>query len=69
MTGKNLNVIRCEAGLKELCDFTESKINELSVNKNCFTAQRLINDMVTVNISAKAALERKESIGCHIRID
>lgn len=68
----NLFVIRKGADLKKtvtLLEEMEDYIKSYSSSKNLFEKIRLENDLICASLLAKAALARKESVGCHVRKD
>lgn len=70
-----VNVIRCESELKEAVRVLSLLRNELETGPATasepalYTWMRLKNDVLTAYLVAVAALERKESVGCHVRAD
>ncbi|MGI6084035.1 MAG: L-aspartate oxidase [Acetivibrionales bacterium] len=70
-----LNVIREERGLKSASERLLNVIDELNnlgVNDDphdMFIKLRLHNDLTTAYLLSLSALERKETVGCHIRSD
>jgi fumarate reductase (CoM/CoB) subunit A len=77
---EHVNVIRNGDGLKKAKKELSGLLSELSEGAACNNPQsinapgvykrmRLYNDVLTAYLAATAALERKESVGCHIRSD
>lgn len=68
----NLFVIRKGVDLKKtvtLLEEMEDYIKSYSSSKNLFEKIRLENDLICASLLAKAALARRESVGCHVRKD
>ena len=66
---RSLNVIRCEADLKQgIAEVTEL-LACLGDHQNCYKKHRLYNDLLTARITMVSALERKGNTGCHCRTD
>ena len=66
---KSLNVIRCEADLRQGIAAVEDLLSRLGEYRNCYQKYRLYNDLLTAHITLVSALERRGSIGCHCRED
>ena len=69
---ENLNVIRKEKGLQFAVDELGKLLNEVEgftadTPEKYYVKMRLYNDIITARIATLSALERKESVGCHIR--
>ena len=67
--GKSLNVIRCEENLREGIALVRDMLAQLGAHSGCYEEHRLYNDLLTAQITLVSALERKDSIGCHLRED
>ena len=65
----SLNVIRCEKDMKELLSYAKALVSKLKDAGESYSARRLYNDAYTAYLAALSAMERKESVGCHIRSD
>ncbi len=68
----NLFVIRKGAELRKtvtLLEEMENYIKSCNSSKNLFEKVRLENDLICASLLAKAALARRESVGCHVRQD
>jgi aspartate oxidase len=66
---QSLNVIRCEADLKQGIAAIMELLKQLGTHQNCYQKHRLYNDLLTAYITMVSALERKASVGCHCRSD
>ena len=66
---KNLGVIRNEKLLKGGVEKIDTLLLFLGDHKGCFEKHRLYNDLITARIAMLSALERKQSVGCHVRED
>ncbi|MBQ9115602.1 MAG: FAD-binding protein [Clostridia bacterium] len=66
---KALGVIKNERSLTEANYTVDGIIKKAMEHKDSFEACRLFNDALTVRLLIGAALERKESIGGHVRSD
>ena len=66
---KSLNVIRCEAELKEGLALVQQMLGQLGEHRKCYQKYRLYNDLLTAKITLLSALTREGSIGCHHRSD
>ena len=67
--GEYLNVIRDRSGLETLMDLATDIAAAARSHRNSFSAQRLYNDALTASVAAASALQRRGSIGCHVRRD
>lgn len=66
---KALGVIKNERSLTEANYTVDGIIKKAMEHKDSFEACRLFNDSLTVRLLIGAALERKESVGGHVRSD
>ena len=66
---RSLNVIRCEADLKQGIAEIAGLLDRLGEYRGCYEKHRLYNDLLTAYITMASALERRGSIGCHCRSD
>ncbi len=66
--GKNVGVLRCEAGLCEAEQTLDALLKQVSEYSG-FEAMRLENDLTAAMLLTKSALCRRESLGCHTRTD
>ena len=64
-----LNVIRNQTDSMSALNEVEQILQAVSGFENSFSAVRLRHDTLTAKIALSCAIERKESIGCHIRDD
>lgn len=65
----NLGVIRNENLLKDGIEKIDILLSSLGDHKGCYEKHRLYNDLTTARIAFLSALERKGSVGCHVRED
>lgn len=65
----NMGVIRTEQGLTQALTEMENLLSALAEHENCYDIWRLYNDTLTAKLAVVAALQRKESLGCHYRTD
>lgn len=66
---QSLNVIRCEAEMKQGLDVITGLLASLKDYRYCYEKHRVYNDLLTAQIALRSALERKQSVGCHCRSD
>ena len=66
---ESLNVIRCENDLSVAVNTINKLCNKYANIENDYNAIRLYNDSLTAYLALCSALERKCSVGCHIRKD
>lgn len=69
---KALYIERNEKDLKEACvslDKMKQELLHTECSEHLFEKLRLENDLICASLLAHSALERKESVGCHIRTD
>ena len=65
----HLGVIRNEQELQEGIAKADTLLASLGEHKGSFEKHRLYNDLLTARIALLSALERKQSVGCHVRED
>ena len=66
---RSLNVIRCEADMKQGLTAIGELFASLGDHRGCYRKHRLYNDLLTARITLSGALERTGSVGCHFRSD
>jgi aspartate oxidase len=65
----HLGVVRNEQELQEGIAKADTLLASLGEHKGSFEKHRLYNDLLTARIALLSALERKQSVGCHVRED
>ena len=66
---RSLNVVRTGEGMEQGLTELDEIFSELGCRENSFGLHRLRNDLLTARMALVSALERKGSIGCHVRED
>ena len=66
---RSLNVIRCEADLKQGIAEITGLLACLGEHRGCYQKHRVYNDLLTAYLTMVSALERKGSVCCHYRAD
>jgi len=66
---QDLGVIRTGEDLNDGIRKTDALLAQLGEYENCYEKHRLYNDLITARIALLSALERKGSVGCHLRED
>ena len=64
-----LNVTRNETDSKEALTEIEKILKATTDKQNCFTEKRIRNDALTAYIALSCAIERRETVGSHVRED
>ena len=66
---RGLNVVRTGTEMTEALEQLDAIASDLDNWENSFEGYRLHNDLTTARMALVSALERRNSVGCHIRDD